>query len=317
MVSCIDLPRLPVIDLALFDLGDPWRDQVAAQIDAASSEFGFFYLVGHGIDVGVVEPLMAAGRRFITTEDAVKRRVQPGRGGLGRDGYFAPLEERTAGRPDAKHGLVVEAHLTSDDERVTAGSAAPGQTFLPDFPGFREPVLDYMRSLTGLSHKLMAMVARGLRLEDSYFVDRCTGSPATSFRILNYPQAENVPATKENSASGARADPGLLTLLKQDTSGGLELKYGDRWIDVPAISYSFVCIVGDALARLTNGRYVAAAHRVSNSAEAHRLSMLFCFDPTLNAMLEPIAAVGPAVSRPTLDDIASSGLLEPGRRYIA
>jgi isopenicillin N synthase-like dioxygenase len=55
MSSIADSPRLPVIDLSLFDAGDPWRDHVAAQVDWAASEFGFFYIVGHGIEPGVVD----------------------------------------------------------------------------------------------------------------------------------------------------------------------------------------------------------------------------------------------------------------------
>jgi polar amino acid transport system ATP-binding protein len=309
------LPRLPVIDLSLFDLGDPWRGLVAAEIDAASSEFGCFCLVGHGVDVGVVEPLMAAGRRFFATEDAVKRRVQVEHHARARQGDFAPVEELAARSSDLKN-LFFEAQLTLAHDHVKAGTSAPHQTFLPNVPGLREPVLDYMRSLTGLSHKLMAMLARGLRLEDSYFVDRYTGNPATSFRILNYPRVADARAATDHAAR-RRQEPGLLTILKQDTGGGLELMYRERWGTLPTMPNSFICSVGQTLARLTNGRYVTAAHRVRNSTDTHRLSMSFCFEPTVNAMLEPIAGVGPAVSRPPPADVASSALPEPSRRQMA
>jgi isopenicillin N synthase-like dioxygenase len=218
-----DSPRLPVIDLSLFDLGDPWRGQVGAQIDAAGSEFGFFCLVGHGIDVAVVEPLMATGRRFFATEAAVKRRMQAGHDARARQGGFTSVEELVARSSDLVN-LSFEAQLTWGVEDVMRPSAAQRQTFLPDVPGLREPVLDYMRSLTGMSHKLMAMFARGLHLEDSYFVDRYTGNPATSFRILNYPQLANAPAATVQASDG-RTSAGLLTLLMQDANGGLELRY--------------------------------------------------------------------------------------------
>jgi polar amino acid transport system ATP-binding protein len=307
-----DPPRLPVIDLSLYDLGDPWRGQVAAEIDAASGEFGFFCLVGHGIDVGVVEPLMAAGRRFFATEQAVKRRVQIGHHARARQGGFTPVEELVARSSDLIN-LSFEAQLTLGVEDILSPTAAQRQTFLPDVPGLREPVLDYMRSLTGLSHKLMAMLARGLRLEDSYFVDRYTGNPATSFRILNYPQVANAPAAGAQATDGRRS-PGLLALLMQDANGGLELRYRERWVDLPTIPNSFICNLGQGLARLTNGRYLAPAHRIRNSVETHRLSMAFGFEPTLNATLEPIAGVGPA-AQPA--DSAALALQDPGRRQIA
>jgi isopenicillin N synthase-like dioxygenase len=303
-------PRIPVIDLSLFDLGDPWRGQVAAEIDAASCEFGFFCLVGHGIDAGVVEPLMAAARRFFSTEEAVKRRVQVGQHARARQGAFTPVEELVARSSDLKN-LSFEGQLTLGIEDVQNHTSERRQTFLPDVPGLREPVLDYMRSLTGLSHKLMALFARGLRLEDSYFVDRYTGSPATSFRILNYPQVATAAAAP---AIEGRKPPGLLTILTQDAGGGLELSYRERWVDLPTVPNSFICTLGEGLARLTNGRYSPAQHRVRNSVETHRLSMAFGFEPTLNTTLEPIAEVGPAV-KPA--DSVAHVLSESGRRQSA
>lgn len=62
--SRLDTPRLPVIDLSLFDAGDPWRDHLAAQVDWAASTFGFFYVIGHGIEVALVDALMESSRRY-------------------------------------------------------------------------------------------------------------------------------------------------------------------------------------------------------------------------------------------------------------
>jgi isopenicillin N synthase-like dioxygenase len=287
-------PRLPVIDLSLFELGDPWRSQVAAEIDAASSEFGCFIVVGHGIDVGVVEPLMAAGRRFFATEEAVKRREQVESHARARHDDYSPVEELAARSADLRN-LSFEAQLALGNDHVRSATSVARLSFLPDVPGMREPVLDYMRSLSGLSHKLMALLARGLRLADSYFVDRYTGSPATSFRIRHYPQVANERAAA-NPAVGA-GEPGFLTLLKQDVGGGLELNYRQRWVALPSVPNSFICNLGQALARLTNGRYVSSAHRMRNSTRTHRLSMAFCFEPSVTAALEPIAGVGPSVAR--------------------
>jgi isopenicillin N synthase-like dioxygenase len=105
--------------------------------------------------------------------------------------------------------------------------------------------------------------------------------------------------------------------LKQDSSGGLELNYRQRWVELPAMPNSFICNVGQALARVTNGRYVAAAHRVRNSTDTHRLSMSFGFEPALNATLEPIAGVAPASSRPSPARDASNALPAPDHRRSA
>jgi isopenicillin N synthase-like dioxygenase len=39
-----------------------FRDHVAAQIDWAASEFGFFYVVGHRVDLSAIERLIALSR---------------------------------------------------------------------------------------------------------------------------------------------------------------------------------------------------------------------------------------------------------------
>jgi isopenicillin N synthase-like dioxygenase len=315
MNSRINLPRLPVIDLSLFELGDPWRDQVGAQIDSALSGFGFFYVIGHGIDAAVVDSLLDVGRRFFAAEDGVKSRVRMTAHKAVVHGYVPLPQAQPAGRCDLKEALHFHTQLSAQGEFDSASTAVRGQTLLPELPGFSEPVLDYMRSLTGLGHRLMSMIARGLRLEDSYFVDRYTGSPTTSFRIYNYPQVAAADVVTEDRGAACR-DQGLITLLKQDgPGGGLELIYEDRWIKAPNIPNAFVCTVGAALARLTNERYLATSHRVRNGTDGHRLMMPFSFDPSHAALIEPIASVRPSAAR--LPDGMSGPLLGPDRRHLA
>jgi isopenicillin N synthase-like dioxygenase len=73
-LAFVDPPRLPVIDFAPFEAGGPWRDHVAAQIDWAASEFGFFYIVGHGIDLDAIERFVALSRTFFLQDNDAKTR---------------------------------------------------------------------------------------------------------------------------------------------------------------------------------------------------------------------------------------------------
>jgi len=59
------MTSFPSIDLSLFDIGAPWRDQVAAQIDSAASSFGAFLLVGHGVDSGLIDTLLELGGKYV------------------------------------------------------------------------------------------------------------------------------------------------------------------------------------------------------------------------------------------------------------
>jgi isopenicillin N synthase-like dioxygenase len=289
--SFCDPPRLPVIDFSLFELGDPWRDHVAAQIDWAASELGFFYVTGHGVERGGIDSLLELSRSFFRMREEVKLEVHMSRGGRAWRGYFPVGGELTSGRPDLKEGLYFGEELPEEDARVRSGMPLHGRNLFPDLPGFRQATLDYMRAVTGLGHKLMSSMGRALRLGDTYFVDRYTGNPTTLFRIFNYPPSPA--ATAGLWGVGEHADYGLLTLLYQDEVGGLQVKYGSCWIDVPHVPGSLVINVGDMLERLTSGRYRSALHRVVNRSARPRISMPLFFDPRFDAVLQPIPGVGP------------------------
>jgi isopenicillin N synthase-like dioxygenase len=288
--------RLPIIDLSLFDVGGPWRDHVAAQVDWAASEFGFFYVVGHGIEPAILDTLVRLSRSFFDLHEDEKLRVHMSRGGRAWRGYFPVGGELTSGRPDLKEGLYFGEELSEDDERVRARMPLHGRNVFPEVPGFREAVLDYMSALTGLGHRLMTSIGRGLKLGDNYFVDRYTGNPTVLFRIFNYPSSAP-DAQADSRGVGEHTDYGLLTLLYQDEVGGLQVKHRSGWIDVPHVPGSFVINVGDMLERITSGRYTSALHRVINRSGRPRISMPFFFDPRFDAVLQPIPSLERALRR--------------------
>jgi isopenicillin N synthase-like dioxygenase len=87
---------------------------------------------------------------------------------------------------------------------------------------------------------------------------------------------------------GEHTDYGLLTMLKQDDAGGLEVKSQTRWIPAPPIPDTFICNIGDMLDRMTGGLYRSTPHRVRNIARRDRLSFPFFFDPNVAARIQPI-----------------------------
>jgi isopenicillin N synthase-like dioxygenase len=276
-------PRLPIIDLSPLEGGGHWRDHVAAQVDWVASELGFFYITGHGVDPAVIDTMLQQSRSFFRMREEAKLGIHVSRGGRALRGYFPVGGELTAGRPDLREGLYFGEELPDEDDRVRAGVPLHGRNLFPDLPGFREATLDYMQALTGLGHRLMSCIGRGLRLGDTHFVDRYTGQPTTLFRIFNYPPA--AAAAAEHCGVDEHTDYGLITLVYQDEVGGLQVKHGSSWIDVPPVPGSFVVTVGDILERLTERRYPSAVHRVINHPRRSRVSMPFFFDPCFDAQL--------------------------------
>jgi isopenicillin N synthase-like dioxygenase len=301
--------RLPTIDLSLAGTSELVDTQLAQQLDQACSEFGFFYLIGHGVDTVAIESLMSLSREFFALDEKTKCRIHMSKGGHAWRGYFRVGDELTSGMPDAKEGIYFGTELDASDPRVQAkwplhgGNQFPAQ--LPAFREFRSAVLEYMDAVTELGHRVMALLARGLGLDENFFSDHYTRDPTILFRIFNYPTRKELGTVpKEGTVPwgvGAHTDYGLLTLLKQDSIGGLQVRHGDDWIDVPDISNSFVCNVGDMLERLTNGRYLSALHRAKNVSDQNRMSMVLFFDPSFAAELLPIPSVRPAHNRPHTD----------------
>lgn len=290
-----DFSQVRVIDIG------PLRDGsaplvVAREIALACRECGFFYVVNHGIDEQLQHQLEAESRRFFSRSRADKMAIRMERGGKAWRGYFPIGQELTSGKPDLKEGLYFGSERGDEDPMVKQGLPLHGRNLFPaDMPEFRQAVLDYITAMTGLGHTLMRGIALSLGLEESYFADRYTRDPLVLFRIFNYPPDSSRSDAEPQWGVGEHTDYGLLTILKQDEAGGLEVKSRTGWVPAPPIRGSFVCNLGDMLDRMTGGRYRSTPHRVRNVARRDRLSFPFFFDPNFNAEVKPIEHVDDAL----------------------
>ncbi|MCE9605349.1 MAG: isopenicillin N synthase family oxygenase [Planctomycetia bacterium] len=283
-----DFSRIPLIDVSQLVVSGAGRSAVAARIDEACRESGFFYVVGHGVDEELQRRLHAAAREFFAQPGDAKQRIAMSLGGRAWRGYFRVGDELTSGKPDQKEGLYFGRELPSDDPLVQAGTPLHGPNLFPAEPaGLRAAVLEYMAALTTLGQRLLAGIALGLGLDENYFLDHGTREPLTLFRIFNYPPPPPH-AQGELWGVGEHSDYGLLTILLQDDAGGLEVKSEAKWIAAPPVPGSFVCNIGDMLDRMTRGVYRSTPHRVRNPAPRDRLSFPFFFDPNFFAPVQPI-----------------------------
>jgi isopenicillin N synthase-like dioxygenase len=281
-----DFTQLPIIDIEplLIEIGD--RNLVAAQIAQACRESGFFYIVGHHVDEQLQVTLEDVSRKFFSQDLEKKLDIGMEKGGRAWRGYFPVGGELTSGKPDLKEGLYFGAELKADDPLVAAGTPMHGPNLFPDISLFQETVLAYITAMTSVGHALMKGIALGLGLNDFYF-ERYTRDPLILFRIFNYP-AEPATSAGQGWGVGEHTDYGLLTILKQDRTGGLQVRSKSGWIDAPPIAGSFVCNIGDMLDRMTGGLYRSTAHRVKSPVEHDRLSFPFFFDPNFNAEVKAI-----------------------------
>jgi isopenicillin N synthase-like dioxygenase len=281
--------QIPVIDIDPLVTGSGAVHAVAAQIRCACREWGFFYILGHGVDDALQQRLEDLSRCFFAKDLETKMQIHMERGGKAWRGYFPVGSELTSGKPDLKEGIYFGEELGANHPSVEAGVPMHGANLFPrNIPLFRETVLEYMAVMTQLGHLLMSGIALSLGLEASYFFERYTANPLILFRIFNYPPESPSHVGEKTWGVGEHTDYGILTILKQDHCGGLQVKSKSRWIDAPPIPGSFVCNIGDMLDRVTGGFYRSTPHRVRNLSTQSRLSFPFFFDPNFDAEVKRI-----------------------------
>ena len=200
------------------------------------------------------------------------------KGGKAWRGYFPVGTELTSGTPDLKEGLYFGEELSAQDPRVQAGLPLHGENLFPDINGFAEVVLDYFNQMTRLGQQLMRGIALSLGFKPTFFEEYYMLNPLKLFRIFHYPAPVKNPDRQASWGVGEHTDYGVLTILKQDDTGGLQVFTKDQWIEAPYIENTFVCNIGDMLDLMTGGYYRSTPHRVISNALKGRLSFPFFYD---------------------------------------
>ena len=280
---------VPTIDVTTL-LSDRVEDEAerratSRRIGEACEEFGFLQVVGHGIDPTLRSRLHVAAEQFFALPDEEKDRIAMRHGGPAWRGWFPVGGELTSGVPDDKEGLYFGTELPPDHPAVLEGRPLHGPNLFPERPAeLRELVLGWMEAVTRVGRAVLSGISMSLDLGPDWF-DRWVAEPTVLFRIFHYP-----PPPPEFAGSWGVAehtDYGLLTLLVQDDTGGLEVRVGDEWVEVPPTPDALVVNLGDMLERASGGRFLSTPHRVRIPATDRHSFPLF-LDPGWDAVVEPL-----------------------------
>lgn len=271
---------IPVIDIAPFlkgNINDEAKN-AARQIRLACETHGFFYVSGHGVSQKLQHQVEELSKEFFRLPEEEKMKIAMRRGGKAWRGYFPVGGELTSGKPDIKEGIYFGTELPPEHPKVQAAIPMHGANLFPEYPRkIRETVLEYMDQATLIGHAVMRGIALSLGLSIDYFHQRYTADPLILFRIFHYPPQPSPEATQWGV--GEHTDYGLLTILKQDSIGGLQVKSQGKWVEAPPIENTFICNIGDMLDRMTGGLYRSTPHRVLNTSGKNRFSYPLFFDP--------------------------------------
>lgn len=278
----LDSEAIPVIDITgLRDGSEP--QQVAQALHAASQQLGFIYIKGHGIPDEAIEAAREDALAFFRLPDEVKAQwtITPSHRGWLRqgaskmqDGIPADLKESYVWSHPIPRGEAPDQHPFRD------------QNVWPDaVPTLETHALDYYHHASRVATDLLKGFALGLDLQKGFFL-RDSDYPLSRSSFVYYPEQPESSDT-EQFGVGPHTDFGVLTVLCQDDTGGLQVQdtAGD-WIHATPIEGTLVVNVGDLLSRWTDGAYKSTPHRVINTSGRERISLVLAYDPGPNTSVD-------------------------------
>jgi len=292
---------VPIVDLAGAET-EAARERIARDIHDACRSIGFFYVRNHGVDDALIRDAFAAADAFFALPEesklALHMRKSPTQAGyepMSAQALDSQDPDAPAAPPDLKEAFYCGLEAPDDHPFAAARFRGYGHNQWPhELPRFRETMVAYYAAMSDLGHRLLALMARSLNLPEAWF-RAAFDPPAATLRLIKYPPHPE-DARFNQLGAGAHTDWGGLTLLAQDSSGGLEVRnLAGEWIAAPPVAGAFVVNLGDLMARWTNDVYASNLHRVKNSRSgAARYSIPFFMSPRPDARVEPIpGTVGP------------------------
>jgi isopenicillin N synthase-like dioxygenase len=269
--------KVPVVDVSRPDATS------LDALDAACRDHGFFLVSGHGLD-DLIARTWKVTAEFFDDDRSVHESIM-----RDRDnplGYFD--RELTKRKRDHKQVFdFVDPTSAPHDAR---------NRWPADRPDFRDAMVALYDAFDDLATKALALVHQLLELGPESRRQVIGDRRGSMIRLNHYTIGDPVPENERtglaelgDTALGYHTDPGVLTVLLQDDTGGLQAESKEHgWIDVPPIPGTIVLNLGDCMQAWTNDRYRAAVHRVLPMTTSRRFSIPYFLNPPRDSVIAPV-----------------------------
>jgi isopenicillin N synthase-like dioxygenase len=292
---------VPLIDLTRWTDGSvAQRADIAATVDVACRESGFFQIVGHDVPDALIDAVLAEIDTFFHLPVEEKLRIGPSSNAINRG--FLPLGSEALSYSvgidtpaDLRECFVMGSdHVPADDIHRDDPYNVFTPNLWPERPAdLRAAMTAYFAAVSTLAHTLVDIYAVALGLPGDWFHHHLDHSTET-LRVNYYERlADGAPIADGQQRLGAHTDYGITTVLHADPVPGLQLLDADgAWHDVLPEPGAFIVNLGDLLAQWTNDRWRSTVHRVVPAVGAsaqrgtRRRSLAFFLDGNYDSVVE-------------------------------
>ncbi|KAJ5884031.1 gibberellin 20-oxidase [Penicillium subrubescens] len=267
--------QLPLVDFGQFLHGNAdQRQQAAKKLVDSFVNHGFVRLKNHGISRDFVQQIWEWDRAFFQLPDDVKMKIVHHPGSDLQRGWSRKGTETTSRlrKENAETSPKGKGELLDEKEHFDCGPR--GDTEFPnkfpseeDLPGFKAFIEQYFDLVQDVSLDIMRACEVGFKMPENSLVDRCIPA-ASELRLLHYP-----PVSLERLQTGTikrawpHTDFGIITLLFQDSLGGLEFEDRNKPFTfvpiIPSDDNELIVNTSQTFQRWTNGVVKAGLHQVN------------------------------------------------------
>nr|POE53771.1 1-aminocyclopropane-1-carboxylate oxidase like 6 [Quercus suber] len=247
---------IPLIDLSNFNVPTK-RHQLVEQIREATSSWGFFQVINHGVPLSVLNEIMDAIKAFHDQPHEVKAKLY--------------------NRDNDKQGVMYQSNYDLYRAKVATWHDSLTIWTAPEEKRGKEediPEICKKEMAAWESHSSKAERFKKLGFFDArLLVGHC---------YPYCPQPDLTVGLKPHTDSG-------FTVLLQNQVGGLQVKHCDEWVDVEPIPGALTINIGDIIQVISNDNYVSVEHRVlAKASKEPRISAVAFFNMNTNAGFEPL-----------------------------
>ncbi|KAG4165275.1 hypothetical protein ERO13_A13G069300v2 [Gossypium hirsutum] len=220
---------IPTIDFSLLISSNPdERSKTIRELGKACGDWGFFMVTNHGVPERMMKAMIEVCREFFELTEEEKGECE------GKH-VLDPIRYGTSFNPSVDKILYWRDYLKIFQHPAFHSPSNP--------PSFREIALEYSKRTRGVMKEIVRGISESLGLEDKYIEKASNLENCLQIMIANlYPSC---PQPELAMGLPAHSDHGLLTLLIQNDTVGLQVLHKDKWVNIHPIPNSFLANIGD------------------------------------------------------------------------